>query len=116
MQTAAKSRRRNVIRKGPGGVGPRGRRRLRRNAKSDAAAYAEFHGRSPREVLEFQEPLLKSGDYFTLGTMYGLWLGPVKGDPAGWRAPEIEFEAADKVLAVADAHKGGGRDRSSDSD
>ncbi len=77
-----------------------------KEASPDAAAYAEFHGRSPREVLEFQEPLVAAGTYSTLGRMYGLWMHPVAGDPGNWGAPEIEFEEDEKVLAVADAHEG----------
>ncbi|MEE9235104.1 MAG: hypothetical protein V3U28_06685, partial [Candidatus Acidoferrales bacterium] len=80
--------------------GNKRRRAGKRNQGNGAeAAYQEFHGRAPREVVEMQEELLRSGDYFALGNMAGMWLQPVKGrDPSGWGPAEIEFEKGDKVI------------------
>ena len=73
-------------------------------AKESGAAkgYADFHGRSPKEVLEMTETHLQSGDYYSLGDITGLWLiEPVDGDPNGWGRATLEFGKKDGVLLAA---------------
>ena len=72
-------------------------------AKESGAAkgYADFHGRSPKEVLEMTETHLQSGDYFSLGYITGLWLRKVAGDPNGWGRATLEFDKKDGVLLAA---------------
>ncbi len=67
------------------------------------AAYKDFHGREPSEVLDMHEKLLARGDYFALGTLTGLWLKPPpKGkDPNGWPKAEIWFDEKDGVKVAA---------------
>lgn len=74
------------------------------NGAASAAkkAYQEFHGRPPEQVSDFQEELLKSGDYWAIGKLAGLWLSPVGKDFHKWPAPDIEFDPEENVMVVAE--------------
>ena len=83
-----------------------GRAARKSNPNGGAAKmYADFHGRSPREVIALQESHVKAGQYAALGEMGDLWLQPVSNDvPFGqWPKPEIVFEKKDKVKLATDA-------------
>lgn len=61
-------------------------------------AFIDFHGRSPREVLDFQEPHIPTGEYSALADLTGFWLSPVKGgDPNKWGNPEMEWDRKDGI-------------------
>lgn len=70
-------------------------------AGAAARGYADFHGRSPKEVLEMTETHLQSGDYYSLGDITGLWLRKVDGDPNGWGRATLEFDKKDHILLAA---------------
>lgn len=65
--------------------------------------YAEFHGRAPHEVLEFEEKHVKEGNYAALGDMGSLWFRPVSGEPSNWPPASLEFEKQDGVKLAADS-------------
>ena len=79
------------------------KKKNRRNGPDEAARdlYASFHGRAPSEIIELQEEVVRSGDYYALGDMGGLWLHPVKGDPSKWGKADVEFNHKDDVKLAA---------------
>lgn len=75
----------------------------KRNSESSAMkAYADFHGRSPDKVFEYQSSLMRSGDYDALGNEVRFWLEPVPKNPNNWPDPDVWWDKKDATKLVWD--------------
>jgi hypothetical protein len=92
----AKGKKKNTRHPKPGTRHPKARKRRRNQAGDNGTAklYTTFHGKEPKEVLEFQQDIIRRKDYAALGKLMELQLPEIR--------TAIDF-AADNVILASNA-------------